>query len=417
MNVKNWIIGHEGIDNQSNVLWNIIGSSVYALSSMILTYLTIRIVGVDEGGLFAIGLTLAQMFVYFAYYEMRNYQVTDAKDKYTFNEYHTTKIICCVMMMVISCLYAICKNYDGYKSAIVILVCFYRMLDGYADLYEAQFHNKGRLDLAGKSMTFRTILTVVVYFGILIATNNLMYSLVAANVFGIIGILIFNIWIIPDYGTLRLSYNGKHILGIIKDCFPLFIGMFLWTYLLSASRMAVDNVLTSADQSYYQVLFMPVSVINLFAGFLIRPSLLTLTEHYANGNKEAFWKIIFKILFVLTCISIACMILAYLIGIPVLQLIAGCDLSNYRTLFVFLICAGGFNSIAYSLYFVLTIFRNRFAIIFGYGVATIVAFLLSDYLTRIYGLWGAAFSYFVSIIVLLFVFVMWLVFVANKDNK
>ena len=58
-------------------LWNMIGSTIYAMASMILTYLTIRIISGKEGGIFAIGLTLGQMFIYIAYYEMRNFQVTD----------------------------------------------------------------------------------------------------------------------------------------------------------------------------------------------------------------------------------------------------------------------------------------------------------------------------------------------------
>jgi len=415
--MKQWILGKKIPDNREHVLWNVVGSSVYALSSMILTYLTIRIIGAEEGGIFAIGLTLAQMFVYIAYYEMRNFQVTDAENKYTFNDYHTLKIVLCVVMMVVCFIYGWIKNYDIHKLVVVLLVCFYRMIDGYADVYEAQFHAKERLDLAGKSMTFRTIFSVAVYFGILSMTKDLTIALISANVCGVIGVCIFNIWILPSFGSMKMSDNKAHLKGIIIDCFPLFIGMFLWTYLLSASRMAVDNVMTSTDQSYYQVLFLPVSVINLFAGFLIRPSLLVLTEHHAKGNQKAFWGIIMKIFLLMVIISLVCMVGAYLVGIPVLQLLAGCDLSQYRMLFVFLICAGGFNSIAYILYYVLTIFRNRGAIVCGYGIAASIALLISNDMTRQFGLWGAAGSYLISILVLMFIFMGWLLWISRNDKR
>ena len=182
--------------------------------------------------------------------------------------------------------------------------------------------------------------------------------------------------------------------------------MFLWTYLLSASRMAVDDVMTSEYQSYYQVLFLPVSVINLLAGFLIRPSLIHLTELHANGEKKEFWKNIFRMLFILVGFTVICMVGAFICGIPILNILVGCDLSEYRLLFVFLIFAGGFNAIAYLLYYVLTIFRSGESILAGYMIASVVAYVISPVLVKQHGLWGAGISYLACICVLLIVFVV-----------
>ncbi len=49
-----WIIGKKQPDDRQLFLWNMIGSGIYALSSMVLTYLTIRVVGADDGGIYAI---------------------------------------------------------------------------------------------------------------------------------------------------------------------------------------------------------------------------------------------------------------------------------------------------------------------------------------------------------------------------
>ena len=91
-----------------------------------------------------------------------------------------------------------------------------------------------------------------------------------------------------------------------------------------------------------------------------------------------------------------------------LELLAGCDLSKYRLLFVFLIFAGGFNAVAYLFYYVLTIFRNQKGILCGYGLASICALLISNRMTGKWGLWGAAESYMTAILVLLFVFLFFI---------
>ena len=120
--IKQWIIGSEEPTERQLFIWNMIGSMIYAAASMILTYMTIRVIGDKEGGIFAIALTLAQMFIYIAYYEMRNYEVTDVTNKYSFADYHTVKILNCILMIVVTLGYCTMKQYDIYKYLVVLLV-------------------------------------------------------------------------------------------------------------------------------------------------------------------------------------------------------------------------------------------------------------------------------------------------------
>ena len=406
--LKNLIVGGEPTDKKRFV-WNMIGSGIYALASMVLTYLTIRIIGDVEGGIFAIALTLAQMFIYIAYYETRNYQVTDATDRFKFPQYNMLKIISCTTMMIVVTIYILCMGYDMHKAVIVFLVCFYRMLDGYADVFESEFHKRGRLDLAGKSMAFRPLISVAVYFIVLVLTHDLLWSVIAAIISGIIGNLIFNFWIFDAVGEVKVEFKLNIIKEIIKECFPFFLGMFLWTYLLSASRIAVDAKLPSEYQSYYQVLFMPVSVINLLAGFIIRPSLIELTDQYANNDMKPFWKKIRSIVMILVIFTVICMAGAYICGIPIVEMIVNCDLARYRMMFVFLIFSGGVNAVVFILYYVLTIFRANLGIMLGYITSSLLALLISGFLTEKYGLYGASASYFISILYLMIFFAVCIV--------
>lgn len=103
------------------------------------------------------------------------------------------------------------------------------------------------------------------------------------------------------------------------------------------------------------------------------------------------------------------MVGAYICGIPILSVLVNCQLTQYRGMFVFLIFAGGFNAVAYLLYYVLTIFRDQMGIMMGYSIASLVALLISTKMTRLWQLWGASMSYFVSIIVLMLIFIIFIV--------
>ena len=46
------LLGGEGNTARRNVLWNTVGSAVYALTSMLLGALVTRVLGADAGGIF-----------------------------------------------------------------------------------------------------------------------------------------------------------------------------------------------------------------------------------------------------------------------------------------------------------------------------------------------------------------------------
>ena len=356
--IKKAIIGNEP-NSRSNFIWNMLGSLIYAMSTILMSYLTIRIIGEDMGGIFAIALTIAQMFVYIGYFEMRTYQVTDAKNEYTFGQYFTTKIYTCTLMLIVSVIYVFLKGYSSEKALIVLLVCILKLIDAFADVYESQFHKDGYLNIAGKSLAYRTTLMLIVYFPLLLATNNLVLTLIIIDIVAVIGVLVFDVWIYKDFGETYMEKKVITVVNILKNCFPLFAGVFLWTYILSASRLAVDSYMDNYYQAYYQAIFLPVSVINLFAGFLFRPMLTTLTDMYANRENKQFFKIIFKMITLLLIITVICLIGAYICGIPILSAATGCDLDKYKGLLLFTIFAGGINAVAFVLYYVLTIYREK----------------------------------------------------------
>ena len=83
-------------------------------------------------------------------------------------------------MMIASIGYVVLKAYNPYKALVILLMCVYRMIDGFADVFESQFHKDGRLDIAGKSLAYRTLFSVTIYFVTLILSHDLVIALIVA---------------------------------------------------------------------------------------------------------------------------------------------------------------------------------------------------------------------------------------------
>lgn len=406
MNIINKYMLGNGTDKNKDFMWNMLGSGVYAVAAVLLSFLTIRIVGEVQGGIFAISITLSQLLMYISYFELRNYQITDSNDEYEFKYYYTAKIILSILMMVISGIYIFIRDYSFYKGIIIFLVCFYRMTDGFADVFESQFHKDGRLDVAGKSLTLRTIITILTYFIFLISTKSIIVAMLWTCLIAMICVYIVTIIPFKYSNKICVTNDYRKVFGLIKKAFPLFVAMFLWSYLLSASRIAIDANMTEEYQSYYQILFLPVSVINLVAGFIFRPILVELTDMHKKNEIRKFFGLIIRNMLVVMCFTIACMFMAYIIGIPILSALTACDLTDYRWLLVFLILSGGINAMSIILYYILTIYRNRVAIMLGYIIAAAFAGISSNIMVKNMGLWGGALSFMLTAVLLIIVFTM-----------
>lgn len=106
------------------------------------------------------------------------------------------------------------------------LMCIYRYIDGYADLYEGTFQKDGRLDLTGKSQAYRTILSVGVLLISIIVTHNLIFAITISIIFAVLGVLLFDTLPMKAFRNTRHDWNLQAFISIIKSCFPLFLGTF-----------------------------------------------------------------------------------------------------------------------------------------------------------------------------------------------
>ena len=149
---------------RANVVWNIAGSFVYAFASMVLSFLVIRLAGEEKGGIFSFGFsTLGQQLFLVAYFGIRPFHITDGAGEYTFGDYREHRIVTCLIALAFGAVFMMIRHgaylrgigdYNGEKCTILLLLIVYKVIDGYADVYESEFQRQGSLYLTGKSNFF-----------------------------------------------------------------------------------------------------------------------------------------------------------------------------------------------------------------------------------------------------------------------
>lgn len=395
MHLKKFIINSSNISRDS-FLWNMIGSMIMAFQSVILLMILTRTVGLVEAGIFTIAYANANLFLTIGKYGVRNYQVSDVKNEYTFREYCLTRWITIAAMLTISLVYvvyiSIMNSYTLEKTMVVGWMCLFKVPDVIDDVYWGEYQRQGRLDIASKAMAFRLATSMLVYALLLVLTKNQLSALIAATAYSFAALLLLLKWT-ASFFQLESEYTKEHICRILKNCFPLFAGGFLSFYIGNAPKYAIDATLTDELQACYGFIAMPVFVIGLLNGFIFNPMLCKISLLWEEKKMNLFIKqILLQIMYVII-IMLTCLAGAWLLGVPVLSFLYHTDLSPYKSELLILLLGGGFLGMSGLLNAIITIMRRQHELFIGYLLIAVLAFLLSKIVVGKYAMMGAALLY------------------------
>ena len=112
-----------------------------------------------------------------------------------------------------------------------------------------------------------------------------------------------------------------------------------------------------------------------------------------EGRLQQFAGLVWKLLGGVVAITVAALVGGALLGLPVLSVVYGYDLTGYLAELEILILGGGFNAAGIILYYAMTTMRGQRDILLSYGVVAIATLAVSTPAVAQWGLMGAALSY------------------------
>ena len=393
---------------RDNMLWNISGSFFYAFASMVLSFLVMRIIGKEQGGIFSFGFsTIGQQMFILAYFGIRPFQVTDGNGQFRFGDYLHHRYVTCALALAAGGVWLLVSGYTIEKAAVIFLLVCYKVIDGFADVYESEFQRQGCLYLTGRSNTFRTILSVGIFLATLVSGAGLFAACAAAVLGQIAGVVLFDIVVLRELKRVDYGWSAKQGVSLTASSILLFVSVFLDFYIFSAAKYAIDAHLGDAASGYFNVIFMPTSVINLAAGFVIRPFLTYLTDCWNERRFQDFKKKLLTIMAVIGGLTVLAVGGTVVFGRPVLALLEwllGASYSGKLTAlwpaFIMIVLGGGFYAVLNLYYYALVILRKQ-KLIFGiYVVLTVLAVILAPKFTVALGIFGAALAYLILMVVM-----------------
>lgn len=391
--------GDTGLKRQDagNFLWNAVGGVLNAGQSVFLLIVITRVCGLEAAGIFSIAFATGNLFLYLGNYGVRNYQVSDLSEKYSFHDYLRHRLCTVLLMLAAAAVYtawsAKTGNYSHYKTACVLAMCACKAVDCLEEVFEGRYQQKGRLDRSGKLVTFRLLVSIGGMIAVLLVTRDLLTA-VWWGVFLAAAASALIIWRYRETAAFeRTAFSFSGIAGLMRECFPVCAANFLSFYLINEPKYAIDAAMDETAQACYNFIAMPVFVIQLLNMFLYQPMLIRMTASWENGRRKEFLGYFGRICGALAMISAPILLAAWIFGIPVLSWLYATDLSALRTELLLIMTGGIF--LAFNGFYcaVLTIMRKQREIPLTYLAGAVLSLAATPVMVRESGIVGAVLSF------------------------
>lgn len=376
-------------NERDNYIWNTVGSLCYSLLSLLLLLIVNRVRGESEGGVFALAFSHSQMMYYIATLEARPLHSTDVDRKYSFGGWFTLRGLSCGVMIAASLGYALLMDGDPFKKRIVMYLCVFKALEALEDVFTALFQQRGRIAWTGKEDTVWSLAALISFTGTLLLTGNLEIACLVMIATGAVTLLTLNLWIWRKFDDAEIRFRPDEAKRILPGCLPLFISAFVMLLISNAPKYAINALGDDVIQNRYGILFMPAFIINMFSQFIFRPRLTDLATAWNGHETGRFEQTCRRILLVIGGLTLAGMAGAYLIGIPILEMLYGADLSGEKGTLVLVMVYGGLNAVSMFLYYLIAVIREQKWLPAAYAVSAALVLLTATALVNRLGTGGA----------------------------
>lgn len=396
--------------DKRNVMWNMIGATTNAFTSLIFAIIVTRINGLEEAGIFTYAFATACLFFVIAIYSGRAFQVTDITGKYSDTDYIYHRIITCIIMMLGILAFVFIKGYDIFKSSIIILLCFYKVTEAFSEVWYAILQRKEQLYKVGISMTIKAIISMIVLLIVDYLTKNLILSCISIISVNILTIIFYDSKNINKIEIIKTKFNIEKIKSIFIAGFFTFVLTFLGAYLINAPRYAIDDILTSDLQTIFGIIIMPATFMGLLGQYIIQPALTKISNALKEENYKKLKRIITFVISTIILIGIFVLIVAYFLEAPVLGIIYGVDLKPYLLSMMVIILGSIMYSLGIMISYILIAFRKTFMQAIIYAIVSIAATILSYMLVKRIEILGASITYTITMTCIAISFLIYLIY-------
>lgn len=393
---------------RKNVVWNVVAGIINAAEAVIIVAVVSRVNGLKDAGILTFAFSVANLLMTVGKFGVRNYQVVHENEEYTFQEFLNFRMVTVGIMVLSTVVYTLynLRIYDGVsqKMACVFWVCLWYAVEAFEDVYAGSFQARGRLDVGSKMFSIRWILTLLAFIMADFVSKDIVRSAICGFAVCFIAGSVFIIYTYFKYMDTNKGHAGKGMGMLFKESISLCIASYLYIYITSIPKYAINTYLGDETQAVYGYISMPVFVIALLNSFIYRPQYVLYSMEWKEHKIQQFSHRVMRQMLVLVAIVLVCLLGAFLLGIPVLSVLYHENLSAYKVHLLETLFASGFLAVGGFLANIFTVMDEQKRAMLIYLMVSLAGRVIIYKMVEQYQLEGAVWGYMITMILLAVVF-------------
>ena len=366
---------------------------VYLVCQWLITVFVVRLSnGYDAAGVLALGMAVSNIFSPVGFFKVRAFQVSDLNEEYSAGQYLGFRLITTGTALACMIFYAI-VTCSSESIPAVVAYCAYSCVPIVADVYQGAAQQKGRLDVAGKDLTARGVLSLAAFCVGMVITHSLLLSLVAMTVVAAAVVVLY----LPRSlkritGPYSIDFTNKKMKALFIACLPAAIALVFAGSIPAIPRQIMEAMFGASALGAYASVASPVVVVQMGAQYIYSPLLSNFAQCYLAKDVTGFMRLFAKVLFAIFVLTMVSLVGFALLGEWALSLIYGDSIREFSYLLLPLVCCTICTAFLWFLGDLLVVVRDmkgNFACVFA---AFAVSAALSYPMLVAFGLNGASFA-------------------------
>lgn len=387
--------------------WNAASAGLDAVQSAVLLLAISRTRDMATAGIVTFGFAVATLVTIAARYGIRNYQVTDSRETFRFQDYLLCRLATTGSSLLLALAYLAFMVFGGRyspdKGLVILEIVALKATGALEDVFVGRLQQLGRLDIGARISTFRLGASTSVIFFSLWMVRSLHVCLLLGIASEIVLDALF-VGAARKAGGFTLSQPDlRKAMGLLWVGIPLCLGTALHNYVGNAPKYLVDLYLTDDMQAVCGYVMMPMFVLVVLSFFVMQPAVKGLGDAWHTDISRFRGKAI-RHMSIIALLSAGVLGAGLAIGLPLLSVLYKVDLMPYRREFLLLMAGGGLYTLSCYMIVLLTTMRRQGGIVWGCLAALLVYLVLGQWMTRRNGFTGACILYIFANAAMLAVF-------------
>lgn len=385
---------------KQNMLWNTSGSLVYLVCQWLITVLVVRLsYGYDAAGVLALGMAVSNIFSPIGYFKVRAFQVSDLNEEYSAGQYLAFRLLSTTVALVCMMVYAAASCANDSVPA-VVAYCVYSCVPIIADVYHGAAQQKNRLDVAGKDLTARGILSLAAFYVGMAVTHSLLVSLIAMTlVTGAVVLFYLPRSLKHIIGPYSLDFKRAKMMALFAACLPAAVALVFAGSIPAIPRQVLGAMFGASALGAYASVASPVVVVQMGAQYIYSPLLSSFAQCYLAKDTSGFLRLFAKVFVAIIVLAAVSLIGFAWLGEWVLGLIYGDSIRAFSYLLLPLVCCTICTAFLWFLGDLLVVVRDMKGNLACFSAAFVVCAACSYPMLAVFGLNGASYATMAGLIV------------------